>query len=96
MPSVSRSTTASSAARTKVARRSDWVCRAMTRMPWPRSSLSSRTARMRRIAGSPRLTTAMRLNTMVRLCCRDRWWGPCRAGGYMSRPPLTPHTWPVM
>ena len=33
------------------------------RIPWPCSSLSSRTARISRMAGSPRFTTAMRWNT---------------------------------
>ena len=85
---VARSRTASSAARTNIARRSASVCRAMTRVPCPCSALSSRTARMSRIAGSPLLTTAIRWNTSA---------SPYAGGwGYMSRPPLTPQTCPVM
>src|SRR4051794_40437389 len=41
----------------------------MTRVLVPCSALSSRTARMRRTAGSPRLTTAIRRNTRAPLPC---------------------------
>src|SRR5918998_6497357 len=66
-PPLSSSSTASSAARTNVARRSASVWSATTRVRVPCSALSSRTARMSRSAGSPRLTTAMRSNTRAPL-----------------------------
>src|SRR5918998_164398 len=66
-PPLSSSSTASSAARTNVARRSASVWRATTRVRVPCSALSSRTARISRRAGSPRLTTAMRSNTRAPL-----------------------------
>ena len=54
--------TASSASRTNIAVRSASVCMAIVRRSTPRSTRSSRTALIRRIAASPRLTTAMRRN----------------------------------
>ena len=57
MPS---SSTASSASRTNIAVRSAAVCRAIVRMSSSRSTRSSRTALMSRIAASPRLTMAIR------------------------------------
>src|SRR3712207_2191762 len=76
-PPLSSSSTASSAARTNVARRSASVWSATTRVRVPCSALSSRTARMSRSAGSPRLTTAMRSNTRAPLPVS----GPGTAGG---------------
>src|SRR5918997_6509283 len=73
-----RSRTASSAARTNVARRSSSVCNATTRVPEPCSALSSRTARISRRAGSPRFTTAMRSNT--RALSSVRWVLPTAPG----------------
>ncbi len=54
-------TTASSASSTNIARRSASVCNAIVRIAKPCSRLSSRTARMRRTAASPRLTIATRV-----------------------------------
>ena len=66
MPSdVLRRVTASSAWRTNIARRSASVCRATVVMPHPYSAFSSRTARIRRTAASPLLTTAIRLGNLT-------------------------------
>ena len=62
---VLRSVTASSAWRTNMARRSASVCRAIVVMPHPYSAFNSRTARIRRTAASPLLTTAIRLGNLT-------------------------------
>ena len=62
---VLRSVTASSAWRTNIARRSASVCSAMVFMPQSYSAFSSRTARIRRTAASPLLTTAIRLGNVI-------------------------------
>src|SRR6478735_10637095 len=92
---VLRSVTASSAWRTNMALRSASVCRAMVVMPHPYSAFSSRTARIRRTAASPLLTTAIRLGnvTVDRSDTRsvygyDRGQGPNR--WWRCRPILTP------
>src|SRR6185312_8495486 len=62
---VLRSVTASSAWRTNMARRSASVCKAIAVIPHPYSAFSSRTARIRRTAASPLLTTAIRLGNVT-------------------------------
>src|SRR4051794_35215555 len=91
---VSRSSTASSAARTNVARRSASVCRATTRVPDPCSALSSRTARISRMAGSPRLITAMRSNNAAPLpvavaTSTAEWWRGLHVQPAVDAPDLT-------
>ena len=64
--------TASSASRTNIACRSARVCRAIVRRSSPRSTRSSRTALISRIAASPRLTIAIRPNPQVTTRMVDR------------------------
>src|ERR1700754_649983 len=87
---VFRSVTPSSAWRTNMARRSASVCSATVLMPQSYSAFSSRTARIRRTAASPLLTTAIRLgNVIVNSSARDiglsEREGRVGPGGYGER-----------
>src|SRR3954464_6284318 len=91
MPSeVLRRVTASSAWRTNMALRSASVCRAIVVMPQLYSAFSSRTARIRRTAASPLLTTAIRRgNVTVNSSVRDIGLSECKGrvgpGGHGKR-----------